>query len=310
MIAEELQDQAALYVLGALDSSEAAQFEGQANANAELQELVRQLRDSASALAYAAPAKTAPAELRSRILDQISSETKVAPFPQERRSVMSWLPWAIAAALAIYCGVLAVDRSRMRESVSTSQQKIETTARELVTTRQNLGAAQQGLVTTKQDLANAQQSLAAGQSDLANTKEALAATQKNLAPTKEDLATARSAGSLAEATIVSLAGTPNAKGSSAGSIVWRQDSQTGLIKLSDMPALGPGKDYQLWVIDADYKDPISAGVVEVSAKGVAELRFKPTRLTNHPKAFAISVERKGGADKKEGPIVLMGTVNA
>jgi anti-sigma-K factor RskA len=75
-----------------------------------------------------------------------------------------------------------------------------------------------------------------------------------------------------------------------------------------MPSPGRGKDYQLWVVDAEHKDPISAGIVRVNADGVAEWRFKPAGLANHIKAFAISVEREGGAPKKEGPIVMVGSV--
>src|SRR5439155_8542710 len=67
------------------------------------------------------------------------------------------------------------------------------------------------------------------------------------------------------------------------------------------------KDYQLWAVDAEHKDPISAGVVRVDKNGVAQIRFKPVEKAEHVKAFAISLEREGGVPKKKGPILLVGT---
>ena len=47
MISEEQQDQAALYALGLLDADEDAAFESELRANAELRDLVRELREAA-----------------------------------------------------------------------------------------------------------------------------------------------------------------------------------------------------------------------------------------------------------------------
>ena len=47
MISEEQQDQAALYALGLLGADEDAAFESELRANAELRDLVRELREAA-----------------------------------------------------------------------------------------------------------------------------------------------------------------------------------------------------------------------------------------------------------------------
>ena len=75
-----------------------------------------------------------------------------------------------------------------------------------------------------------------------------------------------------------------------------------------MPVAGAGKDYQLWIVDAEHKAPISAGIIRVDPQGNAEWRFLPAETARHIKAFAISVERKGGVPVKEGPIVMIGSV--
>ncbi|PZR80137.1 MAG: hypothetical protein DLM52_00005 [Chthoniobacterales bacterium] len=238
MISDELQDQASLYALDALDPAEVAVFERTLDTNKELQELVRQLRESAGAMAYGATAICPSAELRMRILDRISAEAQRTRLPAESKMSKSWLPWAIAAVLALFCGILAFDRVRL-----------------------------QG-----------------------------------------EIAAVRSADPLSRVVVVPLATTPAAKAASKGSVVWEQQRQSGMLKLTNMPSPDPGKDYQLWIVDAEHKDPISAGIVRVSPEGVAEWRFKPSDVANHIKAFAISVEREGGVPKKEGPIVMVGSV--
>ena len=47
MISEEQQDQAALYILGLLEPHEAAAFESELNANAELRDIAREFREAA-----------------------------------------------------------------------------------------------------------------------------------------------------------------------------------------------------------------------------------------------------------------------
>src|SRR5437870_12241815 len=110
MISEEQQDQAALYALGLLDSDEDAAFEFELGANAELRDLVRELREAAGDLALTAPSLLPPASLKERVMGEIAMETtRVVPMAT-RRAPFSWVPWAIAAALAVFCGLLALDR--------------------------------------------------------------------------------------------------------------------------------------------------------------------------------------------------------
>src|SRR4026209_2009304 len=112
MISEEQQDQAALYALGLLGADEDAAFESELRANAELRDLIRELREAAGDLALTAPSLLPPASLKQRIMGEIAMETKrVVPMPMPtRRASSGWVPWAIAATLAVFCGLLALDR--------------------------------------------------------------------------------------------------------------------------------------------------------------------------------------------------------
>ena len=125
---------------------------------------------------------------------------------------------------------------------------------------------------------------------------------------ERDLVAARERDPLADTTLVALAPAAPAPLDAKASVAWESNSQSGVIRISNLPAAGSGKDYQLWIVDADHADPLSAGILHVDAKGVAQVRFKATAAARRVKAFAVSVEREGGVPKKEGPIILIGTV--
>ncbi|MEP7014816.1 MAG: anti-sigma factor [Verrucomicrobiota bacterium] len=234
MISEDLQDQAALFILGALNSEENAAFEKALIAEPELREMVRELREAAADLGRSAPAHQPPAALRQRVLREIALEKQSGS--SSRSTSSSWLPWAIAALFLLFCGILAVDRVRLQR----------------------------------------------------------------------ELASAHAADPLAQATLVALVSPKGEHPDAKVTIAWESNRQSGVITIDKMPPAGPGRDYQLWAVDANRKDPVNAGIIHVDASGVARIRFKPDQEVAQIKAFAISLEREGGVPKREGPIVMIG----
>ena len=91
-----------------------------------------------------------------------------------------------------------------------------------------------------------------------------------------------------------------------GSAVWNAQAGRGLLNVSNLPPLEPGKDYQLWIVDPAYVTPVSGGVFQVDASGMATIEFTPDREVRQVDAFAVSLEKKGGVEKAEGPMVLAG----
>jgi anti-sigma-K factor RskA len=237
MISEEQQDQAALHVLGLLSAAEAAAFESALSANPALRDFVRELREAAGDLALIAPSQTPPASLKRRIMREVAMKAKrSAPMSMQRTS-FAWLPWAIAAALIVFCGVLVLDRVRLQH----------------------------------------------------------------------ELADVRAADPLMQTIFFTLTPSPPAPADAKATVAWQPGRQSGVIRITNLPAPEPGRDYQLWAVDAAHKDPISAGVIRVDKNGVAQIYFKPVDRTQQVKAFAISLEREGGVPKKEGPILFAGT---
>ncbi len=240
MISEEQQDQAALYVLGLLEPREAAAFESELSTNAELRDIARELREAAGSVALTAPPRTPPASLKQRVMREIARGTEDRTVVPLRRTPVGWVPWAIAAALAVFCGLLAFDRVRLERQLA----------------------------------------------DIRATDPLMQTTFVTLAPSAPD---------------------QGAPADAKATVAWQPGRQSGVIRISNLPAPQPGKDYQLWAVDAEHEDPISAGIVRVDKNGVAQIRFKPVEKAEHVKAFAISLEREGGVPKKEGPILLVGT---
>ncbi len=123
---------------------------------------------------------------------------------------------------------------------------------------------------------------------------------------RRELSEVRARDPFAEINFVTLAPQQNAPPQAKAMVAWEDARQTGIIRVNGLQPV-PGKDYQLWAIDAAHRDPVSAGIVHVDANGVAEMRFTPIAATHQVKAFAISLEREGGVPKPQGPILLLGS---
>jgi anti-sigma-K factor RskA len=79
-----------------------------------------------------------------------------------------------------------------------------------------------------------------------------------------------------------------------------------LLTVDHLPALADDRDYQLWVIDPQYPIPVDGGVFRVDpATGQARYSFRADKPIKTVAQFAVSLERRGGVAKAEGPMVLL-----
>ncbi len=269
MITERHEELAALHALGLLEGTERAAFEAELARNPELQTLADSLAAAGAALALAAPSVEPPVALKARILDAATApaEGTVTAFP-----VMRLLPWAAAAVLALAATWLA-----MQNFALSNQNTSLRTEREL---------AESAYRMTQNQLA--ERSLLA---------EKMITDLGNKLRRSEDLSR------LKISALASLAG--NTKEAQVIA-VWDPGQQAGLLTLEKLPAIADTQDYQIWIVDPAYKDPVNGGVFHVTADGRVTLAFKPDRPVTQAAAFAISLEKKGGVPKAEGPIVLLG----
>jgi anti-sigma-K factor RskA len=111
---------------------------------------------------------------------------------------------------------------------------------------------------------------------------------------------------LSEIQIASLSSKLLSAPNASAVVVWDEKKQRGILKATQLPRNSKERDYQLWLIDARYKNPVNGGVFHMANDGPLSVLFQPAEPVRQAKGFAISIERKGGVPKAEGPIVLLG----
>jgi anti-sigma-K factor RskA len=116
MIDERIEEQAAMFVLGALSPAEAAEFSRALQSDPALREYVARLNKGAAAVAGNVPLVTPPPQLRAKILAQVAPQ-KIVSLPPRKFRPSSWLPWALAAGFAVLCIVLNVQDAQLRQTV-------------------------------------------------------------------------------------------------------------------------------------------------------------------------------------------------
>jgi anti-sigma-K factor RskA len=83
--------------------------------------------------------------------------------------------------------------------------------------------------------------------------------------------------------------------------------RVGLILLAtNLKPLPEGKTYELWVIPANGKPPVPAGLFRPDAVGTASLVLPPLSAGIQAKAFGVTIENASGSDTPTSPIILSG----
>jgi anti-sigma factor RsiW len=101
----DIHEQAAAYVLDALDEVERRAFEAHLDRCTICKEELESLRSAAASIAYAGPAPAPPPRLRERILEAARNERLAEVIPLRRRLAV---PSAITLAAAAACAAIAL----------------------------------------------------------------------------------------------------------------------------------------------------------------------------------------------------------
>ena len=271
MITEQQQEMAALHVLGLLEGTDKAVFEKELTLNPELAAYCEGLTESTAALALTAPQVEPPAALKARVLSAVElpapAPANVVAFPFRQLA-----PWAVAAALALSATWLATQNVTLR--------------------------SQNANLRSERELAEVAYKMAQSQ-----LSERTLMAERMISSLGEKLRHSEDLARLKITALASLAG--NTKEAQVIA-VWDPEQQGGLLTMEKLPAIADNQDYQIWIVDPAYANPVNGGVFHVAADGRVILPFKPDQPVKQAAAFAISLERKGGVPKAEGPIVLLG----
>lgn len=96
----------------------------------------------------------------------------------------------------------------------------------------------------------------------------------------------------------------NTKPAPSARAVYVASSGSLILQASHLDPLPAGKTYELWVIPADGKAPIPAGLFQPDAEGSASVILPALPSGIPAKAFGITVEQAEGASTPTAPIVL------
>lgn len=278
MIDEPKEELAALYALGLLEGQELVRFQTELASEPALRQLVDEFAGTASQLAHTAPPAEPPAALKTRLLDRISANGE--PTAKPPASLLTfWLPLAAAAGFALVAVWFAQLHLVSRSENSLLHEQLALADASLRSARNQLEA--------ERLLANRQ---------LNDATQAIASLDRQL----------REQGDLARFKIATLASLLGNSPQALAVAVWDPNAQEGILSVEKLPALAADKDYQLWVIDPQYPIPVDGGVFTVDPQtGVARYQFKAGKPVRTVAKFAVSLERKGGVPKAEGPMVLI-----
>ena len=288
MIDEQLEETASLYALGALQPGERAAFEEQLAGNEELQHLVDEFRATAASLAHTAPLRIPPPHLEAAIMREIRESEIVRPVFAPAR----WLPWALAAGLAVSTALLLVARVDLKRRVADLQSGQERAQAEVTT------------VSTERDRAVTK--LADLEKREADSNARLATLDGERARMAGEIAELKERDSFSQMQIATLASKLADAPKASAFVIWDAKNQRGVLTAVNVPPNAADHDYQLWVVDPKYQVPVDAGVFSVKNGETTKIVFKPKNPVTSADAFAVSLERKGGVAKAEGPMVLVG----
>jgi anti-sigma-K factor RskA len=133
----------------------------------------------------------------------------------------------------------------------------------------------------------------------------LAEAQLESAHARQELAASQKSDALARVQIATLSSKLAQAQNATAVVVWDEEKQRGILKVTRMPKPAGGKDYQLWVIDPQYPQPVSAGIFQVEKPESTRVAFRAARPIGAAQKFAVSLEVKGGVPEVKGPIVMI-----
>jgi hypothetical protein len=95
-----------------------------------------------------------------------------------------------------------------------------------------------------------------------------------------------------------------------GRAVYLSERGALIFQANNLERLPKNKTYELWVIPANGKAPIPAGIFRPDAAGSASVVLPPLPKGIPAKAFGVTVEKAEGSDTPTAPIVLSGAASA
>lgn len=293
MSPENREEQASLYALGLLEGEELTAFQRALAADPALVSLVAECENAALHLAPDG-SDTSPLPARKdALLLKVAELRRAAPPAVSTRTSLWWLPWALAAGLAIFAGITW-------KAAKTAEHLAGEVSRRSVASAEELTKRTSALTEQNSQLLNQLVELGAERTRLEIRNSALEGDKNRLNLRVTALETRDPLND-----IRTIAFVPQPSASRGGQIaaLWDTRRQAGVLDLSKLPAPAPDKDYQIWILSPDMPTPVNAGVVSTNASRAS---FRAPRPLTQITALALSLEPKGGSGIPSTPFIYLG----
>jgi hypothetical protein len=299
----------ALFALQLLDENEHRSMAGHINSCALCRQELARLQGDLAACAYAIEMQV-PADLvRDRVIGQVAREKKVIPMEPVARA----LPVAQAEPTQLLeeptlewrtRGQRPATRASSRQEYDLEEEDRPASGRSNL--RRNLflwlsWAAAAGLAVTGTVL---YQQREADHARMVKLSQGMEQLREETAGSKRVLDTLKDAS--AEQVVLSGASQGSGNVAPEGVVLYSADRGTLIFLGNHLAALDPGKTYELWLISADGRDPIPAGIFAPDLKGNARLTLSPLPKAVRAKAFGVTIEDGEGSRSPTMPIVMAG----
>lgn len=300
---ERFEELASMNALGMLENDEKRALDGAVARDKDVRALTLELELAIAELGYLVKPVEPPANMKKRIRAKMRA-SGVKGVGVSRGFVIGGIGWALAASFAVASVWLWQERAGLTQQLAAASRaiapvnatapvvddgKTRTLEEELKKRRDEFEAQKKALVTEIEAL---------------NKRDADAKAQN--ARLTAEVAALKEQEQQSQLQITTLQSKVWEYRRSEMLVVWDQKRSQGVVVLEKMPKVESDKDYQLWVVDPNKPDPVSAGVLSVDAKGSLKTSFKPVAPVTGEAKFALSVEKKGGVPKSEGQLLMVG----
>jgi len=301
---ERFEELAAMNALGMLENDEKRALDGAIARDKDVRSLTLELEQVTAELAYLIKPVEPPANMKKRIRSKMRAKG-VKGAGISRGVIIGGSGWALAAGFALASVWLWQDRAGMTRQLadaSRAMAPVNNPATPVVddgktrTLEEELKKRRDEFESQKRALQAEIESLRKQETD------AKAQTVKLIA----EVAALKQQEQESQLQIATLQSKVWEYRRSEMLVVWDQKRSQGVVVLDKMPKVQSDQDYQLWVVDPNKPDPVSAGVVTVDSKGSVKASFKPVEAVSGEAKFALSIEKKGGVPKSEGQLLMVG----
>ena len=303
-----------LYALGALEEDERKAIEQQLAGSAELRAQLAEEKAALQVLASSVAEVTPPAMAKARLMARMSSVPPPAALNAPRRqaqrtasrgSFAEELRWLIrglgvaAAAIAVVLGMRTISLNNEMSAIQTALIAAQNTETESLKKIQSLETDMAALKTQVEEantaLAKARADLTQAQNDLAQARTQGSEAQQSAQATAESLARINRELAVIAQPNVRVAKLPTLIKEITGTVTvfFAPESNTAMVTVANLPALGPEQEYQVWLIRGDQRVPSS--VFNTSATGSGRLLIQGRDPMANYERVGITIEPKGGS---------------